>query len=188
MASPTLRIARPAGFHSRQQMAYRSHGTGKARQWLSDHVVRWYSSRVRRPSRSSTHCGPQGGALSSEARSPVPSGRSPLPSMLRGNNRRSRVGRNVACYGTGYRREVKACGAKWPVIFLVGMTGLSGGLWTQNSPASKSGPVLAARARNPTPPQTSGWQKYLPNSDRVWIGGDITSHGSLSQPGTRSGG
>ena len=91
---------------------------------------------------------------------------------------------NMACYGTSYRRKVKACGAKWPV-FLAGMTGLNGDLWTQNSPASKSGPVLAARARNPTPPQTSGWQKYLPNSDRAWIGGDITSHRSpeVSAPG-----
>src|SRR6516162_5018939 len=52
---------------------------------------------------------------------------------------------NVACYGTSYRRKVKACGAKWPV-FLVGMTGLNGGLWTQKSPASESGSVLAVGA------------------------------------------
>ena len=64
-------------------------------------------------------------------------------------------------YGTSYRREVTACGAKWPV-FLAGMTGLTGDLWIQTSPASKSGSVLAVGAWNPTLPRTSGWQSTPP--------------------------
>src|SRR5215475_8053694 len=31
-------------------------------------------------------------------------------------------------------------------------------------------------------PRTSRWQKYPPSSDRAWIGGDITSHESVSRP------